>query len=113
MQRSTPPGPHTPRRLEPNRSNLMRLQPTVAALAAALILTAPAAFGGTDDGALGTGTFPSGCTSEARRCEEKLAALGFPGFRPYHHSPQREQAILDLLEADPDCATVLWGLAFP
>jgi hypothetical protein len=113
MQRSTPPGPHTPWRLEPNRSKLMRLQPTVAALAAALALTAPAAFGGADDGALGTGTFPSGCTSEARRCEEKLAALGFPGYRPYHHSPQREQAILDLLEVDPDCATVLWGLAFP
>jgi len=91
----------------------MRLPSITAALAAALVLTAPAALAGADDGALGTGTFPSGCTSEARRCEEKLAALGYPGYRPYHPSLGREQAILDLLESDPDCATVLWGLVFP
>ena len=89
----------------------MRLSSITAALAAASILTAPASLAGADDGALRTGTFPSGCTSEARRCEEKLAALGYPG--PYHPSLRREQAILDLLEADPDCATVLWGLVFP
>jgi len=91
----------------------MRLPSIIAALAAALVLTVPAALAGTDDGALRTGTFPSGCTSEARRCEEKLAALGYPGYRPYDFSLRREQAILDLLEADPDCATVLWGLVFP
>ena len=89
----------------------MRLPSITAALAAALVLTVPAALAGVNDGELGTGTFPSGCTSEARKCEEKLAALGYPG--PYQPSLRREQAILDLLESDPDCATVLWGLIFP
>ena len=91
----------------------MRLPSITAVLAAALVLTAPAALAGADDGALRTSTFPSGCTSEARKCEEKLAALGYPGYRLYDFSLRREQAILDLLEADPDCATVLWGLIFP
>jgi hypothetical protein len=88
----------------------MRLQPIAAALAAALLLAIPAAFGGADDG-LGV-TFPSSCTPETRKCEEKLAALGYPNYRA-HHWPGSEQALLGLLESDPHCAMMLWGTALP
>lgn len=86
----------------------MRLQPIAAALAAALLLILPA---GADDSGLGV-TFPSSCTPEARKCEEKLAALGYPNYRTYHW-PGSEQALLGLLESDPHCAMMLWGTALP
>ena len=92
----------------------MRYHQIIAAtlLAAAALVAMRPASGGADDGAPGLSPVQSSCTPEARKCMEKLAALGYPASRGLHW-PGSEQAILGLLESDPHCAMVLWGTLLP
>jgi hypothetical protein len=88
----------------------MRLQPIAAALAAAALLIPPPGFGDTEDGGLGMESSQSSCMPEARKCLEKLEALRYSND---HYSLGTQQAFLNLLDTDPHCAMVLWGMVLP
>jgi hypothetical protein len=90
----------------------MQLQPIAAALATAALLILSPAFGGTEDGGLGMGSFQSSCIPEARKCLEKLEALRYSND-PAHSSLGTQEALLGLLDTDPHCAMVLWGTVLP
>jgi hypothetical protein len=87
----------------------MRPALITATLIAASIIAIPPAFGGDYHELLGPFTSPS-CTPEAQQCLEKLQALLYPSDNPLRS--RIEKALFDLLEVDPQCATLLKGMHF-
>lgn len=83
----------------------MRIKAIVAALGAASIISVSGAFGYSTDG-LGAVNFPVSCTPEAQKRFNRAAAL------LYSFDWRRvEQALVDVLEADPACAMAFWAKA--
>lgn len=79
----------------------------IAACAAASILCAPCALAAHDHGGvLGDVNFPVSCTREAQKRFNTLVSL-LHSF----HWPRIDQAVADVLEADPSCAMAFWGKA--
>jgi hypothetical protein len=51
------------------------------------------------------------CMPEARKCLVKLEALRYSNGSA--HALGTQQAFLNLLDTDPHCAMVLWGMVLP
>lgn len=83
----------------------MRLTAMTAALAAASMVASSGAVARGDD-MLGTVNFPVSCTPEAQKRFNKAAAL------LYSFDWRRlDQALIEVLEADPGCAMAFWAKA--
>ena len=83
----------------------MRLTIIALALGAASVVCAPRVLGHGPD-SLGTVNFPVSCTPEAQKRFNRAAALlySFDWLRV-------EQALIEVLEADPGCAMAYWAAA--
>src|SRR5688572_12765112 len=79
-----------------------------AACAAASILSVSSAFGQDHDhgGALGDVSFPVSCTPEAQKRFNTLLSL----LHSFHWR-RIDQAVADVLAADPACGMAFWGKA--
>ena len=84
----------------------MRIVTVAAALAAGFISIAPSASAHDEDAVLGAVNFPVSCTPQAQKLFNKAAALLYS-----FHWSRVDNALIEVLEADPACSMAFWAKA--